>query len=212
MTRGTALERSAMVVHGVRASLELADGHVTITKESAVQAGPTTIDVDIGQIRGTTLTAPSRGGRGWLHVAVGGGSPPPPSELAAAGDPYTVPLTGRGVAAARKFTRMVDRHVRAHGLPTDTPRDQQPRTGSVVLTSSTPAPPEEPEEPRPAAVPATEEAAPVPEPRVEDADGQVDEDAHGPDLVVALRELADLHAAGALSDDEFERAKQRLLA
>jgi hypothetical protein len=208
MARETALERSAVVVHGVRAELALADGHVTITKESAIQAGPTTIEVGIDQIRGTTLAPPSRGGRGWLHVAVGGGSPPPPSQLAAAGDPYTVPLTGRGVAAARKFTRMVDRHVRARGLPADPPGDHQ-HTGSVVLTSPASAPPDES---RPAATAATEAVEPLPEPPVVSADGHADEDPHGPDLVAALRELADLHAAGALSDAEFERAKQRLLA
>lgn len=194
-----------MAVHGVRASLELADGQVTITKESAVQARPTTIEVGVDRIRGATLTTPSRGGRGWLHVAVGGGSPPPPSELAAAGDPYTVPLTGRGVAAARRFARMVDRHVRTRGLPVDPPRDPGPRTGSVVVTAPAPPLTQEP--------PPVREPAPAPEPAgattpVGDGTGPP----RGPELVAALRELADLHAAGALDDDEFERAKQRLLA
>jgi hypothetical protein len=34
----------------------------------------------------------------------------------------------------------------------------------------------------------------------------------GPDLVGSLAKLAELHAAGALSDDEFAAAKQRLLS
>ena len=39
-----------------------------------------------------------------------------------------------------------------------------------------------------------------------------DEDAKGEDLVARLSKLSDLHERGALSDQEFQQAKEKLLA
>lgn len=182
MSRSTTLERTRLVIDGVRAELVLEDGRITITKEGPTQAAPSTVSVDVDRLRGTSLNSPSRGGRGWIHVAVAGGSPTPPSELAAAGDPYTVPITSRATSAARRFARLVDKHVAERGMPSD------PRVGGRQLSSgvSLVDPP--------------------------DPDGGQPETRDEPHRLVAqLRELADLHDAGALTDEEFERAKSRLL-
>lgn len=183
MVDATALETRDLVVEGDRGELRLEAGTITVRKDAAVQARPTEVEVGVEQVRGATLEAPSRRQPGWLHVAVVGGSPPPVSGLAAAGDPYTLPLTSRGAGPARRFVKLVERHVRERGRPSEA-ADVRTSTG-VVLD------PDGPLSPR----------TPAPGASAEPDD----------DLVARLRELADLHAGGALSDDEFQRAKDRLL-
>ncbi|HSK22786.1 MAG TPA: hypothetical protein VK906_06405, partial [Egicoccus sp.] len=58
--------------------------------------------------------------------------------LAAANDPYTVPVTARNLGAARRFCRLVADHVRDRGLPAAAPH---PGTGStsVLVRPATPA-------------------------------------------------------------------------
>ena len=67
----------------------VADSDLVLTATGRVEMGENTGD----QVRSATLRRPGNGAPGWLHVAVIDGSPAPPSELAAAGDPYTLPLT-----------------------------------------------------------------------------------------------------------------------
>ena len=146
----------------------------------------------VDQVRGAELESPSRGGLGWLHLSVVGGSPPPPTGLAAAGDPYTLPVDSRGVGAAKKLVRMVERHVQARGLPSDT-AEVGTSSGVVLEPARVPSPKDPDGPPQGGATSA---------PGIEPAED---------DLVGHLRDLADLHEAGALTDDEFRRAKQRLL-
>jgi hypothetical protein len=163
-----------------------------VHKEATTQATPTDVEFGVDRVRGVTVEAPTRGDPGWLHVAVVGGSPPPPTGLAAAGDPYTLPLTSRATSAARRLARMVERHVQARGLPSQD--DGVGSSSGVVLNPvGTPSPK------RPYTTPTEPETG-------TDSGGGGDGD-----LVGQLRELADLHAAGALSDDEFQLAKDRLL-
>ena len=205
MRDSTRLERTSQVVRGDRSELRLENGTITVTKEATTQATPTTVTVAIEQVRNVSLERPSRGGRGWLHLGVVDGSPAPPTELAAASDPYTLPLTTRQVPAARRIARMIDDHVRRRGLPhasNDAPA--RPRSTGVIVSAPTSA--EDPLEPVPPPPPPPE--APARAPRREDAATQ---DRSGDELIGRLRELADLHRQGALSDEEFHRAKQQVL-
>lgn len=182
MADRTALERAKLTIAGDRAELRVEDGRITVTKEAPTRAAPTEVTVGTDQVRGTQLQLPSRRARGWLHLSVVGGSPVPPGELAAAGDPYTLPLVSRAVVAAKRFARLVDRHLHVRGMPPDLGGQGDGRSPSVaVRTASTTAP---------------EAASP-----------------RGPsaNLVKELQALAELHASGALTDDEFDRAKARLL-
>lgn len=205
MPEGTTLERTRLVIEGVRSELVLEGGRITITKEAPTQAAPSTVDVGVERVRGTTLNAPSRGQRGWLHVAVAGGSPAPPGELAAAGDPYTLPISSRSTSAARRFARLVDKHVAERGMPPD------PRVGGRRYSSgvSLVDPPDDVADPTDEADPGGEDIPPAPDDAPADP-GPVDA-ADGSRFVNELRQLADLHASGALTDEEFERAKERLL-
>lgn len=184
----TGLESQELVVAGDRSELRLAGGRISIHKEATTQARPTEVEFDVGQVRGATMESP-RGG-GWLHVSVVGGSPPPPSGLAATGDPYTLPLTGRGTAAARRLVKLVERHVQERGMPPAAP----PAAGSsgVIVRRD--------------AGRSTQTAAH--RPASPDGRGGA---SSSDDVVARLRDLADLHAAGALTDDEFEQAKARVL-
>src|SRR5690606_34744446 len=114
-------------------------GRIVLRKDATTQARPTEVSVGVEQVRGATFESPSRRRPGWLHVAVVGGSPPPPTELAAAGDPYTLPVTSRGAGEAKRFIRMVERHVRERGLPAEA-SEPNGSTG-VVLTSGPETPP-----------------------------------------------------------------------
>jgi hypothetical protein len=209
MRDSTRLERTSQVVRGDRSELRLENGTITVTKEATTQATPTTVTVGIEQVRNVALERPSRGGRGWLHLGVVDGSPAPPSELAAASDPYTLPLTARQVPAARRLARMIDDHVRRRGLPqAGNGGPAASRSSGVIVSDSAsterrPAPPPPPPPPD-AATPD----APARDPRDDDAPA---EHPSGDELIGRLRELADLHREGALSDEEFHRAKQQVL-
>lgn len=209
MSRSTTLERTRLVISGVRSELVLEDGRVTITKETPTQAAPSSVTVGVDRIRGTSLNIPSRGGRGWIHVAVAGGSPAPPGELAAASDPYTVPITSRATGTAKRFSRLVEKHVAERGMPRD-PRVAGRRYSSGVSLVD---PPDGDRDDRGDAGPG----ASGPDVDAIGADeGAVGADAGdgevvGAELVTQLRQLAELHEAGALTDEEFDRAKARLL-
>lgn len=190
MSDQTALESHELVVTGDRSELRLEHGRIAIHKQATTQARPTEVVFGVDQVRGASLETPR--GTGWLHVSVVGGSPPPPSGLAATGDPYTLPLTGRGTSAARRLVRMVERHVQQRGMPSEVTRATA-SSGVIVRTNG-----DHPVTPPPADTPAP--------PGVR-AQGETTTG----DLVTRLRELADLHEAGALTDAEFERAKARLL-
>jgi hypothetical protein len=229
MREQTRLERTRHVVRGERSELRLEDGAITLVKEATTQTRPTSITVAIDRVRGTTLERPTARQRGWLHLAVVDGTPTPPSELAAASDPYTLPLSSRQVPAARRLIRMITDHVQRRGLPHQDERTPaRPSTG-VIVTSA--APPPEPTRvdgaPRRVAgeseptAPSLEPTAPNLEPTAPNTEpsAPATEEAlpgaappgDGHQLIGQLRELADLHRQGALSDDEFERAKQRVL-
>lgn len=189
MSDRTALEEQQLVVAGDRSELRLEHGRIVIHKQATTQARPTEVTFDIDQVRGASLETPR--GSGWLHVSVVGGSPPPPSGLAATGDPYTLPLTGRGTSAARRLVKLVERHVQQRGMPPEV----APATASsgVIVHADGDRP-----------VPPAQDADVV-------SDARVHEEAASGDVVARLRELADLHAAGALTDAEFEQAKARVL-
>ncbi|WP_052667024.1 SHOCT domain-containing protein [Nitriliruptor alkaliphilus] len=203
MSDQTALEGARLVVRGERGELAVDQGRITISKQAPTRDAPTTVEFGVDQVRGTDLQAPSRGGRGWLHVGVVGGSPAPPGDLAAAGDPYTLPLTSRSVGSARRFAKLVDRHVQARGMPRETGLSEGRLSSSVAITRA-------PVTPRPAAAQDTTPAPafPPPPPPTDVEDGDRTEPS---DLVAELQALAELHGSGALTDEEFERAKARLL-
>jgi hypothetical protein len=183
----TRLERTSLVIPGDRCELRLEDAGMTITKERGTEGQPAArVSFPIARVRGATLERPSRGRPGWLHVSVIGGTPAPTADLGAALDPYTLPITARNVAVARRLVRLVTQHVQRRGLPPEPAAVDARRSTSVTVTSSPTAP----------------APAPTPPPPTERGGG---------DLVGTLRELADLHASGALSDDEFERAKAKVL-
>lgn len=222
MTRATALERTRFVIRGVRSELSVEDGRITITKGSPTEETPRSVSFGVDQVRGSALELPPRGGRGWLHVAVAGGSPTPPGELAAAGDPYTLPITPRSLRAARKLGRLIEKHVRERGMPSEAGPNEGRYSSGVNLTS-----PDDHTRP----VRAASQAPRLAErrtgvdtrrtPRPTDGVAKAGERETGAGagareraagrLVVHLRELADLRDAGVLSDEEFERAKARLL-
>ena len=193
MADTTALETKDLAVEGDRSELRLAGGAFVLRKEATTQAHPTEVQFDIDRVRGATLQRPSGGETGWLHIAVVGGSPPPPTGLAAASDPYTLPLVGRTNGAARRLARMVERHVQVRGVPSDTGATVDHQSTGVVLNPDGPLTPSVGDRSR----------APT-------SDGSVEDDASD-DLVARLRELTELHETGALTDDEFERAKARVL-
>jgi hypothetical protein len=211
----TRLERTTLTVAAEHCQLRLEDGRITITKERATEDSPRTVALPVRELRGATLERPSRGQPGWLHVSAIGGTPAPTGELGAALDPYAIPVTSRNVAAARRFVRLVTQHVQQRGLPPERTALDGRVSSSVTVTRapagppdplppSTPPPPVPPPapsaEPAPSADPApSAEQAPPAEREVEDP------------LVATLRELADLHQAGALTDEEFQRAKARVL-
>jgi hypothetical protein len=116
MAEATALERAHLTIRGVRSELVLEDGHITLSKEGTT---PTSITFAVDQVRGTVLEPGSRGGRGWIHLAVVGGTSAPPGELAAMSDPYTLPLTSRAMVTARRLARIVEKHLRERGLPSE---------------------------------------------------------------------------------------------
>jgi hypothetical protein len=190
----TRLERTSHVVPGERCELRIHDGELCITKETAGQE-PTAVRIPAAQVRGATLERPSRSQPGWLHLAVIGGSPAPTSDLGAALDPYTLPVTTRTVAAAKRVVRLVTQHVQERGLPPE-PSSGGGRTSTSVIVTS------------PAATRTTTPPPPVAPPGAAPAGAP---DAEPGSLVTTLRELADLHAAGALTDEEFERAKAQVL-
>lgn len=206
MADQTAFERAKLVVRGDRAELRVEGGRVTIDKQAPTRDAPTTVEFGVDEVRGTQIQAPSRGARGWLHIGVVGGSPAPPGELAAAGDPYTLPLSSRSMGSARRLAKLVDRHVRERGMPHEpAPTEgrisagvsitRAPATEPRTVVSAPPSLTASPEESRDGSLPAGS------------APGSVDRER----LVAELQALADLRASGALSDDEFERAKARVL-
>lgn len=206
MRDATRLERTSQVVRGERSELRLVDGTITLTKDATTQARPTTVTVGIDRVRNVALERPSRGRRGWLHLGVVDGSPAPPSELAAASDPYTLPLTARHLPAARRLARMINDHIQRRGLPHDGETGTGPGVSSGVIVSSGPK----------AGEPVATSVAPSapPPPPAPPAPGPGDDPAtptSGDELIERLRGLADLHREGALSDEEFQQAKQRIL-
>ena len=149
MSSSTRLERSHHVLQADHADLRIEHGVVTITKQVVTRHDPVVTHVELARVRGADLRKPSRGQPGWLHLSAVGGTTTPPSELAAASDPYTVPVTVRTHGAARRLVKLVTEHVRQRGLPTE--RAGYARSTSVLVTSPTPA---------------TAVAAPVPPPPV----------------------------------------------
>jgi hypothetical protein len=215
VSEATRLERTTHAVAGDRAELQLEDGVITIVKSATAQARPTEVTVPIDRVRSVEVRKPSRTSSGWLHVAVVDGSPAPVTELAAMSDPYTIPIVGRQVTAARRLERLVADHVQRRGLP---PEDAASSPGAgpsgVVLTdapttASTSAPTERTgagaTSPGGDERPGATTASPPPPPPPPDPPTP-DED-----LTTKLRKLAELHRSGALTDEEFRLAKQAVL-
>ena len=217
MREQTRLERTSQVVRGERSELRVDDGTLTLTKDATTQARPTNVTVPIDRVRAVTLQRPGPGRRGWLHLSVVDGTPAPVSELAAASDPYTLPLRSRHLGAARRLTRAITDHVRRRGLPHVGDVPAQASSG-VVLTTAEPSPatdaghipPTPPPPPPPAPQPAVQEEVAPREPE-ETAPREPEDDAPEGDLIAKLRDLADLHRQGALTDEEFQQAKQQIL-
>jgi hypothetical protein len=214
MDDATRLERTSLVVPADRCELRLEGARLAITKERPAQDVPTTVDVPVSEVRGATLERPSRGQPGWLHIAVVGGTPAPTNDLGSALDPYTMPITSRNVAAARRVVRLITQHVQQRGLPPEQEPDRGRISSSVTVTDgpaatrptgAAPAPGPPPAAPAARAGSATPPAA---TPETSDAEPPAEDP---PSLARTLRELADLHASGALSDEEFEQAKARVL-
>jgi hypothetical protein len=215
VSEATRLERTTHAVAGDRAELRLQDGVITIVKSATAQVRPTEVTVPIDRVRSVEVRKPSRTSSGWLHVAVVDGSPAPVTELAAMSDPYTIPIVGRQVTAARRLERLVADHVQRRGLPPeDAGSSPGPGPSGVVLTDA----------------PTTASTSPTPErsgAATSPADGggragatvtgaQPPPPPPGPptaedDLTTKLQELAELHRSGALTDEEFRRAKQSVL-
>ena len=211
----TRLERASMAVKGDRAELRLEAGQFTITKRAATKGDASSVSAAVHEVRGATVEKPSRGQRGWFHLSVVGGTVLPPTELAASADPYTFPITGRDVAAAKRVARLVADHVRKRGLPAESAAAALESSSGVSIASrggaaTTPAPAGPAAHAEPPAAPAADAAAaqaPVPPPPATPATstpGTV------PDL--HLCELADLHRAGVLTDEEYARARVRVTA
>lgn len=201
MSDHTALESQELVVTGDRSELRLEHGRIVIHKQATTQARPTEIAFGVDQVRGASLQTPR--GTGWVHVSVVGGSPPPPSALAAMGDPYTLALTGRGTSAARRLVKMIERHVQQRGMPSEA---AEPTVSSGVIVHANGDRPVA----HPPAVEVTTDAG-VSQPTGSGTWASAGAGAGSDVLVTRLRELADLHDAGALTDAEFEQAKARVL-
>lgn len=203
MTDQTALERTDLVVPGDGAELRLERGRVTISKRALTQESPTTVEFGVEQVRGAQLRTSSRGSRGWLHVAVVGGSPAPPGELAAAGDPYALPLTSASLGPARRLARLVERHIRERGMPQDVGPNEGRLSSGVAITDA------------PVTADTADITATSDEAASRGAAASSQDAGHAPgdpaEFVAELRTIAELHASGALTDDEFERAKARVL-
>jgi hypothetical protein len=215
----TALEGARLTIRGERGELNADGGRITISKQALTQDAPTTVEFGVDEVRGAQVHTPSRGSRGWLHVGVVGGSPPPPGDLAAAADLFTLPLTSRSVGAARRFVRLVDRHVQGRGMPPEVTANEGRLSSSVAVSRApTDARPREAVDP-PRASPYPPPPPPAPEParRETPPTGGGDDDVTSAErvdpteLVEELRTLADLHQRGALTDAEFELAKARVL-
>lgn len=142
MSTATRLERATHHLRADRADLEVRSGTVVITKQAVTADRPKVVEVGLSQVRGVDLRKPGPGRQGWLHVAAVGGTPHPSSELAAASDPYTVPVTRRNLGAARRLARAIATHVQARGLPPEAVDGAGP--GTTAMPSSvrlvTPAP------------------------------------------------------------------------
>jgi hypothetical protein len=208
----TRLERTSHVVPGERCELRIDEGYIAITKQTVGQE-PTAVRVPVAQVRGATLERPSRSQPGWLHLAVIGGSPAPTSDLGAALDPYTLPITTRTVAAAKRVVRLVTQHVQQRGLPPEPASGGGRSSTSVIVTSPVGVDPRTVTPPPPVPPPGATAADAGPDAAADAGpDAAADAGDAGPgSLVTTLRELADLHAAGALTDEEFERAKAQVL-
>ncbi len=196
--RPTELERGVLTVRGRGGQLVVRDGALTIATTSLTT--PSEVTIPVGDVRGATLEAPSGRAPGWLHVSAVGGSPPPPGQLAAVGDPYTVPLGSRHVRAARRFVRAVEQHVHRRGLPGA--GVAVGGTGSVQLTDAAPTRPDRDPGAGPDLAASSSQAPEVA--------GEGDETG-GPDWLERLRVVADLHREGVLTDEELAAAKERLL-
>jgi hypothetical protein len=209
----TALEGARLTIRGERGELNADGGRITISKQALTQDDPTTVEFGVDEVRGAQIQTPSRGSGGWLHVGVVGGSPPPPGDLAAAADPFTLPLTSRSVGAARRFVRLVDRHVQGRGMPPEVTANEGRLSSSVAVSR----PREAVDPPRTSPYPPPPPPAPEPARRETPSAGGGDADVTSADrvgpteLVEELRTLADLHQRGALTDAEFELAKARVL-
>lgn len=132
MSGSTRFERANHAIRADHGELRLVGGEVVITRQVMTEDAPRVVRIPADRIRGADLQKPSRGRPGWLHVAAVGGSPRPPTALAAANDPYTVPVTARSLGAARRFCRLVAEHVRDRGLPVEPARSGTGST-SVLL-------------------------------------------------------------------------------
>jgi hypothetical protein len=205
----TALEAARTSVRGERGLLRLEDGVVSIEKHPP-RGTPTTVTFPVERVRAAQLRAPGRGSRGWLHVSVVGGSPAPPGELAASSDPYSLPLGARNAPAARRFVKLVDRHVQERGMPRDDDQAEG-RSSTAVSLRRGAAAPAAPSAPLGASAPPAP-AVPPPPPPPADAPRETVGADHGPlEIARELESLAHLHARGILTDEEFERAKARVL-
>lgn len=136
MDKHTGLERESLAIKGVRSELRLEGGRITIVKEATTQAHPTSVEVDVRTVRGSTLENPKRGGRGWFHIATVNGSPAPVGELAASGDPYALPITKGAVGSCKKLQKLIEKHVKERGLPADVGPNQGRFTSGVVVQSA----------------------------------------------------------------------------
>jgi hypothetical protein len=215
MDDATRLERTSLVVPADRCELRLEGARLAITKERPAQDGPTTVDVPVSEVRGATLERPSRGQPGWLHIAVVGGTPAPTNDLGSTLDPYTMPITSRNVAAARRVVRLVTQHVQQRGLPPEQEPDRGRISSSVTVTegpaATSPTGAAQAPVPPPTA-PAVRAGSPATPPAATPSMSDAEPTAEDPSsLARTLRALADLHASGALSDEEFEQAKAKVL-
>jgi len=138
----SALETASLTIKGARAELRVADGIVSIHREGDTVTAPTNVEFPIGRVRGTSLEAPKRGGRGWLHVSVIGGTPAPVGEMGAMSDPYALPITSRALGGCKRLGRLVERHLQEHGLPSDRGPNDGHYTSGVVVTRAPAADPD----------------------------------------------------------------------
>jgi hypothetical protein len=113
--------------------------------------------------------------------------------------------------------RLITEHVQQRGLPPEQEADRGRISSSVTVTDgpalASPSAPTSP--PPPVAPPAVSRGeAEDPAPRssaIPEASEPAPSAQEPTSLARTLRELADLHASGALSDEEFEQAKTKVL-